>query len=88
MGSNVTLQIEGVVEAFVTVGALVLLVGRVVPAVAIEHSNVFEALSANLTLVLGRLVTVAVLVGVIVPIATVWRWLKHKFYFSRCKVRF
>ena len=54
MGSDVTLQVKGVVEALVTVAALVLLVGRVVSPMSVQHSDVFEAFSTNFTLVLSR----------------------------------
>ena len=54
MGSNVALQVERVVEALVAVAALVLLVGRVVSPMSVEHSDVFETFSTNFTLVLSR----------------------------------
>ena len=54
MGSDVTLQVKGVVEALVTVAALVLLVGRVVSPMSVQHSDVFETFSTNFTLVLSR----------------------------------
>ena len=54
MGSDVALQVERVVEALVTVAALVLLVGRVISPMSVKHSDVFETFSTNFTLVLSR----------------------------------
>ena len=50
MGSDVALQVKGIIESLATVETLILLVWRVIAPVTIEHANVFECLATQVTL--------------------------------------
>ena len=51
MRSNVSFQIERIVEALGTVRALVFLVRRVVPSMSVQHAHMLKALAAQVALV-------------------------------------
>jgi len=47
MGSNVALEIERIVKSFSAKVAFVLFEGQMVSSMSVEHSDVFEGLSAQ-----------------------------------------
>lgn len=59
VSSNVSLQVERIVESLVAVVALVFFVWRVISTMTIQHADMFETLATDFTFKLGTMTVTA-----------------------------
>ena len=67
VSSNMSLQIERIIESFIAICTLVFFVWRVISSMAIEHADMFEALATDFTFKFGTMA--------VTSLDTTWHWL-------------